>query len=130
MKKTVGVTVAVVLAFLALGWYLSVHLGGQNGVEASKVFAEACALVVLYFVPAAIAADKEKHNAGAIYALNLFLGWTLIGWVVSLVWALTKDAPAPSVQVNVQAVRACMGCGAPVPGKFCTECGRGPAVAQ
>jgi hypothetical protein len=24
---------------------------------------------------------------GAIFALNLLLGWTLIGWVVALVWA-------------------------------------------
>jgi len=27
----------------------------------------------------------------AIGALNLFLGWSLIGWVAALVWALTKD---------------------------------------
>jgi len=26
--------------------------------------------------------------------LNLFLGWTLIGWIVALVWASTVDVPA------------------------------------
>jgi len=45
--------------------------------------------VFLYFIPSIV--GKDKNNAGAIFALNLFLGWTLIGWVVALVWALTKD---------------------------------------
>jgi hypothetical protein len=25
--------------------------------------------------------------------LNFFLGWTVIGWVVALVWAVKTDAP-------------------------------------
>jgi hypothetical protein len=25
--------------------------------------------------------------------LNFFLGWTMIGWVVALVWAVKADAP-------------------------------------
>jgi hypothetical protein len=44
---------------------------------------------------------REKSNAGAIFALNLFLGWTLIGWVISLVWALSTDNNGmPTVIVN------------------------------
>ena len=30
-----------------------------------------------------------------LIALNILLGWTVIGWVVALVWALTKDNPPP-----------------------------------
>lgn len=33
----------------------------------------------------------NKRNADAIVALNFFLGWTFIGWVIALVWALIKD---------------------------------------
>jgi hypothetical protein len=25
--------------------------------------------------------------------LNLFLGWTFIGWIVALIWAITAPAP-------------------------------------
>ena len=46
-------------------------------------------LLVLYFVPTIIAARRKHHNAVAIGALNLLLGWTLLGWVGALVWALT-----------------------------------------
>jgi hypothetical protein len=44
----------------------------------------------IYFLPSLIALLRRHHNSGAIVALNLFLGWTLVGWVVSLVWALTN----------------------------------------
>ena len=44
----------------------------------------------IYFLPAAI--GWNKRNSSAILALNFFLGWTLIGWVIALVWALSKDS--------------------------------------
>jgi len=47
--------------------------------------------IALYFVPSLIAVTRAKRNTLAIFALNLFLGWTLVGWVVSLVWALAVD---------------------------------------
>lgn len=45
---------------------------------------------LLYFFPSII--GWRKKNFGAIFVLNLLLGWTIIGWIVSLVWALTHDA--------------------------------------
>jgi len=45
----------------------------------------------IYFVPTIIAFSQGKKNRGAILALNLFLGWSFVGWVVSLVWALTHE---------------------------------------
>jgi len=43
----------------------------------------------LYFLPTIT--GYKKKNAGAIFALNLLLGWTFIGWVVAFVWAATVD---------------------------------------
>jgi hypothetical protein len=48
-------------------------------------------LVGFYWIPTILAVSNKKANAGAICALNFFLGWTLIGWVIALVWALTVD---------------------------------------
>jgi len=45
--------------------------------------------LVIYFAPTLIAGSKR--NANAIFALNLLLGWTLVGWVVALVWSLVED---------------------------------------
>tara|TARA_B100000427_G_C15357005_1_gene528096 strand:- start:210 stop:455 length:246 start_codon:yes stop_codon:yes gene_type:complete len=44
---------------------------------------------IIYFLPTLI--GMNKRNGCAIFVLNLFLGWTFIGWVVALVWAFTKD---------------------------------------
>jgi len=48
-------------------------------------------LLVPYFLPTIIAILRQKTNTGSIFALNLFLGWSLIGWIVSLIWALSSD---------------------------------------
>lgn len=53
--------------------------------------------LLVYFLPTIIASNRKKQNVGAIFALNLLLGWCLIGWVVSLVWALTQD-PVPAMR--------------------------------
>ena len=47
--------------------------------------------LALYALPSIIAGRRRKRNANAIGALNLLLGWTVIGWVVALVWSLTED---------------------------------------
>ncbi|MDE2098289.1 MAG: superinfection immunity protein [Patescibacteria group bacterium] len=44
-----------------------------------------------YFIPTAMAAFTRQANQ--VFIVNLFLGWTLIGWVVSLTWAF-KPAKA------------------------------------
>jgi hypothetical protein len=43
----------------------------------------------VYFLPAIIAGSRNRAS-GAVFVLNLFLGWTLIGWVVALAWSLTE----------------------------------------
>jgi hypothetical protein len=48
---------------------------------------------VIYFIPAIVAHRTEHHNAPAIIVLNLFAGWTVIGWIAALVWAYTRPAP-------------------------------------
>jgi hypothetical protein len=48
---------------------------------------------VMYFLPSIIALVRSKRDITAILLLNLFLGWTFIGWVVALVWAVKTDVP-------------------------------------
>lgn len=64
---------------------------------------------VVYCIPAIVARAREHRQMIPIVLLNLFLGWTLLGWVVALVWACMaqpepvagapvafREMPAPS----------------------------------
>lgn len=51
-------------------------------------------LAGIYFTPTLVAAGRNHRQHASILALNFFLGWTLIGWVVALVWALLEERPA------------------------------------
>ena len=53
---------------------------------------------ILYFVPSVVGFLRRKRNAPAIFALNLFLGWTFLGWVGALVWSLLGDPIIRPVQ--------------------------------
>jgi hypothetical protein len=80
---------------------------------------------VLYFLPSII--GRNKRNFAALFALNFLAGWTFIGWVAALVWALSADAPAVvrPVQAPHPAVVLCQDCGkySELSGPFCTRCG-------
>ena len=49
--------------------------------------------IIMYFLPTIIALVRSKRDTVAILVLNFFLGWTLIGWIIALVWALKQDVP-------------------------------------
>jgi|GEM_PF-2050226 len=61
----------------------------------------ACPFAILmiggYFVPVIIAIRRRHRQVVAIAVLNVFLGWTFLGWLGSLVWALivTDDGNQP-----------------------------------
>ncbi len=48
---------------------------------------------VMYFIPSIVALARNKRDTLLIFLLNLFLGWSIIGWVIALVWALRSDYP-------------------------------------
>ncbi len=44
-------------------------------------------LLGLYFLPTIVAVNRKVVNTGSVVVVNVFLGWTLIGWVVALAMA-------------------------------------------
>jgi len=44
----------------------------------------------LYFLSAIVAHRREHHNRTSILVLNIFLGWTFLGWVAALIWSFTQ----------------------------------------
>jgi hypothetical protein len=62
-----------------------------------RVFVLAVCTVV-YFLPTIIGYRLHPKNADVILLLNLYLGWTFVGWVFALIWAFadkSNDTPLP-----------------------------------
>ena len=58
-----------------------------------KYLLAALCLISLYFIPMGFAILRNKRNKLAIFALNLLTGWTFVGWVIALVWAISHRGP-------------------------------------
>lgn len=44
-----------------------------------------------YGIPSIVAFVTSHRHRWAIFALNVFTGWTFIGWVAALVWSLVPS---------------------------------------
>ena len=105
-------------------------LSTPNGKIALFLF---CVGLLVYFVPFIVARSRAVNNVPQIFVLNLFLGWTLIGWVLALIWALkpvekrVSIVPTQStslltdISLNNQCAKGKHT--APPFGKICTQCG-------
>ncbi len=54
-----------------------------------------------YFLPYLIANKKQHLQKRAIYILNIFAGWTIIAWIVALIWACTEQREKVVIQQTV-----------------------------
>jgi hypothetical protein len=64
-------------------------------------------LFAMYWLPTLVALVRQTPSALGIAALNFFLGWTVIGWILALVWALAANtSPQVIVIENGRVVRS------------------------
>jgi hypothetical protein len=49
-------------------------------------------LLALYFLPT-IVASHRGHPTGGVLILNALFGWTGIGWIAMLLWAVIAEPP-------------------------------------
>lgn len=79
LQKGAALTGKGILATLKVAWV------------SSRTIIAIVLICSIYLTPTGIAMIRGRQNSLAIFALNLFLGWSIIGWVVALVWALKSD---------------------------------------
>ncbi len=88
----VGIVVTAIIGALGLTpdiEALAAYLLGVGGSVLLVVIV--LAIVFVYFLPTVVALLRHKQNTLAIFLLNLFLGWTFVGWVFAIIWAATVD---------------------------------------
>jgi hypothetical protein len=122
---TAGQSCTRVLAAVGL---VPIHAGlSLENVALLRVLALTSIALPFYFLPAIL--GTRKRSALAIFAVDLLLGWTVLGWIVALIWAVTGESqqrpPVLEASPACSAFRLCHMClkvsGADT--MFCIHCG-------
>ena len=89
----------LVLAFLVAYSFSMGQIppSGLNGFGKVVAFSFFIAAPALYLLPIYEARANQHPNLAAIALVNIFLGWSLLGWVVAVVWAYKK--PEPTIDI-------------------------------
>lgn len=48
-------------------------------------------LLGFYFLPWDLSYKRNHNSTVSIFLINLFFGWSFIGWVIALAWACSSD---------------------------------------
>lgn len=84
-----------------------------------------------YFLPTFVAAQRSHHNVLGVFLVNFLFGWSVIGWIIALVWAFSRPqvivvpGAYPPGYGMPPAATLCPRCRMPLaPGaSFCSNCG-------
>lgn len=86
--------------FLFLGGFLGVLLiAALGGAQLLGGWVLLVLILVFYFLPAVIASKRKTKHGGTIFFINLVFGWTVLGWIAALIWAIVEapeEARAPA----------------------------------
>ena len=55
--------------------------------------------IAAYFIPGIIAVTRRHRKATSILLVNLFFGWSVLGWIFALVWAVRANGAPKAVAV-------------------------------
>ena len=94
----------------------------QDG-DAARViagFAVLGFLAAIYFFPSIVAISRNMEAAPGVVIVNLFFGWTVLFWIIALIWAFSGSQTQPYV-----ATKKCPDCAELVKrdAAVCKHCG-------
>ena len=107
-----------------------------NAIGAVIAFLWVFAVPALYMLPTYEAWQRNNKKLVPIALVNLFLGWTVFGWVVAVAWAFTNNpdqraCPFCAEDISSAAIK-CKHCGSDIKiesrsseEKSCKKCGVG-----
>ena len=88
-KISSGVGLLAVIGFVA-----GMAAQGEDVMSPIIVILIMVAGATAYLLPTLIASSRKHHNLGSVAVINIFLGWTFVGWVVALAMAASAVRPA------------------------------------
>lgn len=69
------------------------------GMSLPVIIAVVMVIQLLYLLPVLVAILRHHDHSLAIFMLTVFLGWTLVGWIIAVIWSFIR-ATANSENMN------------------------------
>jgi hypothetical protein len=76
-----------------------------DALDLAKTVIKAVLIAAAYGLPALVAVYRRHRRAEAIAVVNLFLGWTVVGWLAALVWAFRSRSRGSRYRYRRRAYR-------------------------
>jgi len=96
--KSLGLFILNFIVGIVLFAIFGALVGGSDGAIWSILIG---LFILIYLIPSLVAYARKVPSKFSITVLNVLLGWSLIGWVISLVWACKKyDYVPPDLRKN------------------------------
>lgn len=93
--------IAALCIMIAGIWFLRANSLAATGHSKGDSFAVLIyILAFLYFIPSVIGIIRKHHNLFGLIALNVLLGWTILGWVGALIWSLLRSSKSQTIIYN------------------------------
>jgi len=97
------VLLLALVAFLIIGGFAVRGFSTPGGADGLDKFLLYFLVAVVYFLPIWVAASRNCKAGAGIAVVDIFLGWTFVGWVVALAWAACgerKPTELPATQTS------------------------------
>lgn len=90
--RRIRLWVGYIIALLIVGFFAGICIAGVTDTDNRWVALVLGFLAaVVYFLPTLVAESHRHRNSSAIVLINFFFGWTILGWVGAMVWAIYRE---------------------------------------
>ena len=96
--------VAVASVFFQLLFLVGMMSSASHGGDdfGRLMVCEGLSILMFMMVPWVLAIERKHKHRLAIFWLSLLLGWTILGWVIALVWACMDDGRQGRVHITAE----------------------------
>ena len=90
-KVAVSVTAFGIISFIFVKMGFGGAAFGGASLAIGWLFLILTVVGAVYFLPTIIASRRKHRNELGIMIINAVFGWTLVGWVGALIWAVWEE---------------------------------------
>ncbi|HZT72153.1 MAG TPA: superinfection immunity protein [Terriglobales bacterium] len=114
-QRLTAVLWIIATTLFVMSWYHFLVLVPFESASPAVVLWMGIITTIQYFLPYITARIRGRSNLGGILIVNLFFGWTILGWCIAAQWSMSydrgadRDATQAAIEEHLAALRHARG---------------------